>query len=216
MTKTHSWRMPRPAQRHHPRPRRRGSPGRRAGRGSVTMAMGGGPPLHRRPRGAGAAETTSWRWAERLTCPLPRSGWSASWPGGHRGDGGDRGDAQQPFLSIEGSAGHSHCCRRCVLLAASRAGPTLLPRARARAAPAAALRDDGPPRTASPVAPPQRSRNDAKEEGEHGRLTRGRVLGGATALWPGCRAGGRWWQPASGRPRWAAGWLGIRHCPAGE
>ena len=24
------------------------------------MAMGGGPPLHRRPRGAGAAETTSW------------------------------------------------------------------------------------------------------------------------------------------------------------
>ena len=54
------WRMPRPAQRHHPRPRRRGSPRRRAGRGSVTMAMGGGPPLHRRPRGAGAAETTSW------------------------------------------------------------------------------------------------------------------------------------------------------------
>ena len=38
----------------------RGSPRRRAGRGSVTMAMGGGPPLHRRPRGAGAAETTSW------------------------------------------------------------------------------------------------------------------------------------------------------------
>jgi hypothetical protein len=26
----------------------------------VTMAMGGGPPLHRRPRGAGTAETTSW------------------------------------------------------------------------------------------------------------------------------------------------------------
>eukprot|EP01047_Picozoa_sp_COSAG01_P082029 COSAG01_NODE_16594_length_1222_cov_10.996438_1_plen_25_part_10 len=25
----------------------------------MTMAMGGGPPLHRRPRGAGAAETTS-------------------------------------------------------------------------------------------------------------------------------------------------------------
>ena len=30
------------------------------GEASVTMAMGGGPPLHRRPRGAGAAETTSW------------------------------------------------------------------------------------------------------------------------------------------------------------
>eukprot|EP01047_Picozoa_sp_COSAG01_P107384 COSAG01_NODE_36403_length_518_cov_1.081146_1_plen_29_part_10 len=26
----------------------------------MTMAMGGGPPLHRQPRGAGAAETTSW------------------------------------------------------------------------------------------------------------------------------------------------------------
>eukprot|EP01047_Picozoa_sp_COSAG01_P012607 COSAG01_NODE_572_length_15298_cov_8.549172_10_plen_40_part_00 len=26
----------------------------------MTMAMGGGPPLHRRPRGADAAETTSW------------------------------------------------------------------------------------------------------------------------------------------------------------
>jgi hypothetical protein len=64
------------------------------------MAMGGGPPLHRRPRGAGAAETTSW--AERLTCPLPRSGWSASWPGGHRGDGGDRGGAQQPFYRSRG------------------------------------------------------------------------------------------------------------------
>jgi hypothetical protein len=153
MTKTHSWRMPRPAQRHHPRPRRRGSPRRRAGRGSVTMAMGGGPPLHRRPRGAGAAETTSWRWAERLTCPLPRSGWSASWPGGHRGDGGDRGDAQQPFLSIEGSAGHSHC-RRCVL-AASRA--TLLPRARARAAPAAALRAT----TDRPARPPLWPRRSA-------------------------------------------------------
>eukprot|EP01047_Picozoa_sp_COSAG01_P026396 COSAG01_NODE_1699_length_9452_cov_47.169251_6_plen_209_part_00 len=54
------WRMPRSAQRHHPWPRRRGSPRRCAGRGSVTMAMGGGPSLHRRPRGAGAAETTSW------------------------------------------------------------------------------------------------------------------------------------------------------------
>eukprot|EP01047_Picozoa_sp_COSAG01_P096232 COSAG01_NODE_26772_length_703_cov_18.923841_1_plen_27_part_10 len=26
----------------------------------MTVAMEGGPPLHRRPRGAGAAETTSW------------------------------------------------------------------------------------------------------------------------------------------------------------
>ena len=30
------------------------------GEASVTMAMARGPPLHRRPRGAGAAETTSW------------------------------------------------------------------------------------------------------------------------------------------------------------
>ena len=32
----------------------------------------------------------------------------ASWPGGHRDDGGERGGAQQPFLSIEGSVPHSH------------------------------------------------------------------------------------------------------------
>ena len=31
----------------------------------------------------------------------------ASWPGGHRGDGGERGGAQQPFLSIELSNGFS-------------------------------------------------------------------------------------------------------------
>ena len=70
------------------------------------------------PAGRAQPRLPRGRWAERLTCPLPRSGWSASWPGGHRGDGGDRGGAQQPFLSIEGSAGRSHC--RGVLAASSR------------------------------------------------------------------------------------------------
>jgi hypothetical protein len=90
------WRMPRPAQRHHPRPRRRGSPRRRAGRGSVTMAMGGGPPLHRRPRGAGAAEITSWAVSgapHMSPTPIWLVGIVTRRPSGRRGDGGDRGAA---------------------------------------------------------------------------------------------------------------------------
>ena len=64
------------------------------------MAMGGGPPLHRRPRGAGAAETTSW-----AVGGAPHMSPTPIWlvgivAGGHRGDGGDRGGAQQPFLSM--------------------------------------------------------------------------------------------------------------------
>ena len=44
------------------------------------MAMGGGPPLHRRPRGAGAAETTSW-----AVGGAPHMSPTPIWLVGHRG-----------------------------------------------------------------------------------------------------------------------------------
>ena len=76
------------------------------------MAMARGPPLHRRPRGAGAAETTSW-----AVGGAPHMSSTPIWLVGHRGqaaiaatgvsDGGERGGAQQPFLSIELSNGFS-------------------------------------------------------------------------------------------------------------
>ena len=50
------------------------------GEASVTMAMGGGPPLHRRPRGAGAAETTSW-----AVGGAPHMSSTPIWLVGHRG-----------------------------------------------------------------------------------------------------------------------------------
>ena len=52
----------------------------RLGEASVTMAMGGGPPLHRRPRGAGAAETTSW-----AVGGAPHMSSTPIWLVGHRG-----------------------------------------------------------------------------------------------------------------------------------
>ena len=46
----------------------------------MTMAMACGPPLHRRPRGAGAAETTSW-----AVGGAPHMSPTPIWLVGHRG-----------------------------------------------------------------------------------------------------------------------------------
>ena len=97
-------------------------------RGLVTMAMARGPPLHRRPRGAGAAETTSW-----AVGGAPHMSPTPIWLVGHRGQAaiaatGVSGAALNSLFyrsnCLTGSAGHSHC--RGVLAASSLLGITLL------------------------------------------------------------------------------------------
>ena len=89
-------------------------------RGLVTMAMARGPPLHRRPRGAGAAETTSW-----AVGGAPHMSPTPIWLVGHRGQAaiaatGVSGAALNSLFyrsnCLTGSAGRSHCRR---VLAAS-------------------------------------------------------------------------------------------------
>jgi hypothetical protein len=66
------------------------------------MAMGGGPPLHGRPRGAGAAETTSWAVGgapQMSPTPIWLVGIVARRPSRATG-GGDAQPGFQPFLSI--------------------------------------------------------------------------------------------------------------------
>ena len=91
-------------------------------RGLVTMAMARGPPLHRRPRGAGAAETTSW-----AVGGAPHMSSTPIWLVGHRGQAaiaatGVSGAALNSLFyrsnCLTGSAGRSHCRR---VLAASSA-----------------------------------------------------------------------------------------------
>ena len=85
------------------------------------MAMARGPPLHRRPRGAGAAETTSW-----AVGGAPHMSSTPIWLVGHRGQvaiaaTGVSGAALNSLFyrsnCLTGSAGHSHC--RGVLAASS-------------------------------------------------------------------------------------------------
>ena len=102
------WRTPRPAQRHHPRPRRRGSPRRRAAERPRDHGHGTRPsPTQTAPRGGRSRDhlVGGGRGASHVL--YPDLAGRASWPGGHRGDGGERGGAQQPFLSIELSNGFS-------------------------------------------------------------------------------------------------------------
>ena len=89
----------------------------------MTMAMRGGPPLHRRPWGAGAAETTSW-----AVGGAPHMSSTPIWLVGHRGQAaiaatGVSGAALNSLFyrsnCLTGSAGRSHCRR---VLAASSAG----------------------------------------------------------------------------------------------
>ena len=77
------------------------------------MAMARGPPLHRRPRGAGAAETTSW-----AVGGAPHMSPTPIWLVGHRGQAaiaatGVSGAALNSLFyrsnCLTGSAGRSHC-----------------------------------------------------------------------------------------------------------
>ena len=102
------WRTPRPAQRHHPRPRRRSSPRRRAAERPRDHGHGTRPsPTQTAPGGGRSRDhlVGGGRGASHVL--YPDLAGRASWPGGHRGDGGERGGAQQPFLSIELSNGFS-------------------------------------------------------------------------------------------------------------
>ena len=102
------WRTPRPAQRHHPRPRRRSSPRRRAAERPRDHGHGTRPsPTQTAPRGGRSRDHLVGGGRSASHVPYPHLAGRASWPGGHRGDGGERGGAQQPFLSIELSNGFS-------------------------------------------------------------------------------------------------------------
>ena len=90
------------------------------------MAMARGPPLHRRPRGAGAAETTSW-----AVGGAPHMSSTPIWLVGHRGQAaiaatGVSGAALNSLFyrsnCLTGSAGHSHCRRVLVASSGRRAG----------------------------------------------------------------------------------------------
>ena len=127
------WRTPRPAQRHHPRPRRRSSPRRRAAERPRDHGHGTRPsPTQTAPGGGRSRDHLVGGGRSASHVPYPHLAGRASWPGGHRGDGGERGGAQQPFLSIELSNGFSRaqslpprpgCIERaaaCMWLAAAR------------------------------------------------------------------------------------------------
>ena len=102
------WRTPRPAQRHHPRPRRRSSPRRRAAERPRDHGHGTRPsPTQTAPGGGRSRDHLVGGGRSASHVPYPHLAGRASWPGGHRGDGGERGGAQQPFLSIELSNGFS-------------------------------------------------------------------------------------------------------------
>ena len=102
------WRTPRPAQRHHPRPRRRSSPRRRAAERPRDHGHGTRPsPTQTAPGGGRSRDHLVGGGRSASHVPYPDLAGRASWPGGHRGDGGERGGAQQPFLSIELSNGFS-------------------------------------------------------------------------------------------------------------
>ena len=93
---------------HHPRPRRRGSPRRRAAERPRDHGHGTRPsPTQTAPGGGRSRDhlVGGGRGASHVL--YPDLAGRASWPGGHRGDGGERGGAQQPFLSIELSNGFS-------------------------------------------------------------------------------------------------------------
>ena len=92
------WRTPRPAQRHHPRPRRRGSPRRRAAERPRDHGHGTRPsPTQTAPGGGRSRDHLVGGGRSASHVPYPHLAGRASWPGGHRGDGGERGGAQQPF-----------------------------------------------------------------------------------------------------------------------
>ena len=104
-------RRPRPwletASRGPPKPRR-GSPRRRAAQRPRDHGHGTRPsPTQTAPGGGRSRDhlVGGGRGASHVL--YPDLAGRASWPGGHRGDGGERGGAQQPFLSIELSNGFS-------------------------------------------------------------------------------------------------------------
>ena len=77
-------------------------------RGLVTMAMARGPPLHRRPHGAGAAETTSW-----AVGGAPHMSSTPIWLVGHRGQAAIAATGVSEYSYGFHLHCHPHCHPHC-------------------------------------------------------------------------------------------------------